>query len=105
MGIARSQGPGRRLALDDFGTGYSSLSYLEAFPFDVVKLDKAFVRGLGANERSEAVVKAVIRLGHDLGMMLCAEGVENERQLAFLRAEDCDLVQGYLLGRPGRVLP
>ena len=96
---------GIRLALDDFGTGYSSLSYLEAFPFDIVKLDKAFVRGLGSNLRAEAVVKAVIRLGHDLGMMLCAEGVETERQLGFLRAQSCDLVQGYLLGRPGRVAP
>ncbi len=96
---------GVRLALDDFGTGYSSLSYLEAYPFDIVKLDKTFVRGLGANERSEAVVKAVIRLGHDLGMMLCAEGVETERQLEFLRIHDCDLVQGYLLGRPGRIRP
>ena len=94
---------GVRLALDDFGTGYSSLSYLEAFPFDVVKLDKAFVRGLGSNKRSEAVVKAVIHLGHDLGMMLCAEGVETETQLAFLRDQDCDLVQGYLLGRPGDI--
>ncbi len=96
---------GIHLALDDFGTGYSSLSYLEAFPFDLVKMDKAFVAGLGTNARSETIVKAVIRLGHDLGMMLCAEGVETERQLAFLRDQRCDLVQGYLLGRPGQALP
>ncbi len=92
---------GVRLALDDFGTGYSSLSYLEAFPFDIVKLDKAFVRGLGSNRRSEAVASAIIKLGHDLGMRICAEGVETEHQLEFLREESCDYVQGYLIGRPG----
>ncbi len=95
---------GVQLALDDFGVGYSSLSYLEAFPFDLVKLDKAFVAGLGRSTRSESVVKAVIQLGHELGIKLCAEGVETESQLAFLRDQHCDLVQGYLLGRPGQAL-
>jgi EAL domain-containing protein (putative c-di-GMP-specific phosphodiesterase class I) len=95
------QAMGVHVALDDFGTGYSSLGYIEAFPFGVVKLDKAFVRGLGNSRRAEAVGRAVIRLGHDLGMTIVAEGVENQHQLAFLRQEGCDFVQGYLIGRPG----
>ena len=92
---------GVRLALDDFGIGYSSLSYLAAFPLDILKLDKAFVRGLGSNTMSETVARAILQLGHDLGMSVCAEGVETHQQLAFLREQNCDFVQGYLMGRPG----
>ena len=100
--IAQLKSLGIRLALDDFGTGYSSLSYLKRYPFDVIKLDKGFVSELGTDARAEAVARAVIRLGKDLGMEICAEGVEEQGQLGFLREAGCDLVQGYLIGRPGR---
>ena len=100
--IAQLKSLGIRLALDDFGTGYSSLSYLKRYPFDVIKLDKSFVSELGTDARAEAVARAVIRLGKDLGMEICAEGVEEQGQLGFLREAGCDLVQGYLIGRPGR---
>jgi diguanylate cyclase (GGDEF)-like protein len=96
---------GIQVALDDFGTGYSSLSYLRDLPFDKIKLDQSFVSVLGSNARSDAVACAIIDLGHRLNMAVCAEGVETEAQLDLLRREGCDLVQGYLLGRPGaRVL-
>ncbi len=98
--LARLKSLGVRLALDDFGTGYSSLSYLRRYPFDVIKLDKSFVSELGTDARAEAVARAVIRLGKELGMETCAEGVEERVQLEFLREAGCDLVQGYLVGRP-----
>jgi len=91
---------GVRIALDDFGTGYSSLAYLRQYPFDTVKLDRAFVAAIGDDARADAVARAIIQLGHGLDMTVCAEGVETPLQLAFLRAEKCDLVQGFLLGRP-----
>jgi EAL domain-containing protein (putative c-di-GMP-specific phosphodiesterase class I) len=99
--LAKLKSLGIRLALDDFGTGYSSLSYLKRYPFDVIKLDKSFVCELGTDERADAVARAVIRLGKDLGMEICAEGVEEHQQLEFLRQAGCDLVQGHLIGRPG----
>ena len=91
---------GVQVALDDFGMGYSSLAYLKAFPIDILKLDKSFVRGVGAESKDERLVEAVIRLAHGLGMLVLAEGVEQQRQLNFLMAEGCDLVQGYLIGAP-----
>ena len=91
---------GVQVALDDFGMGYSSLAYLKAFPIDILKLDKSFVRGVGAEPKDERLVEAVIRLAHGLGMLVLAEGVEHQRQLNFLMAEGCDLVQGYLIGMP-----
>ncbi|MDJ0390846.1 EAL domain-containing protein [Roseomonas sp. E05] len=95
---------GVRVALDDFGTGYSSLSYLERFPFDVLKIDRSFLRRLGQEPRAEVVLRATLRLGRELGMTVCAEGVEDKEQLAFLQQEGCDLVQGYLLGRPSETI-
>lgn len=91
---------GIRLALDDFGTGYSSLSYLSAFPFDTIKLDRSLVGDLCGNSRSRAVASAVLRLGHQLGMEVCAEGVERPEQVAILREDGYDWIQGYLIGRP-----
>ncbi|HWL80530.1 MAG TPA: EAL domain-containing protein [Roseomonas sp.] len=91
---------GVRVALDDFGAGYSSLGYLERFPFDVLKIDRSFLGRLGREPRAEVVLRATLRLGRELGMTVCVEGVENKEQLAFLQQEGCDLVQGYLLGRP-----
>ena len=86
--------------MDDFGSGYSSLSYLQAFPFDKIKIDRAFVMNLGRNPQSAAIVRAVIDLGHGLEMSIVAEGVETADQLAFLADEGCDAVQGYLIGKP-----
>jgi diguanylate cyclase (GGDEF)-like protein len=94
----RAMGVG--IALDDFGVGFSSLATLRDFPFNKVKLDRAFTKDLVIDPRADAVARAVLQLGRGLGMEVCAEGVETEEQLAFLRAERCDAVQGYLLGRP-----
>ena len=91
---------GVRVSIDDFGTGYSSLSYLKRFPVDVLKVDRSFVRGLGADGEDRAIVTAVIGLAHALDLTVVAEGVESEVQLRELRRLSCDAVQGYLLGRP-----
>lgn len=84
------------ISMDDFGTGYSSLSYLRSFPFDKIKIDQSFVRGLGERDDSLAIVRAAIGLGRNLGMTTLAEGVETDDQLGMLRAERCDEVQGFL---------
>ena len=91
------------IAMDDFGTGYSSLGYLQAFPFDRIKLDRAFTARLGCDDLSDAITRAVIGLGHTLSLQILAEGVETEKQRAFLKAEHCDLIQGYLYGRPAPI--
>ncbi|MFT8245035.1 EAL domain-containing protein [Roseomonas sp. BN140053] len=90
------------LSLDDFGTGYSSLGYLRRFPFDELKIDQSFVRGLGRDVESAAIIEAVLALGRSLGLSVVAEGVETEEQLGMLRSRGCPQVQGYLLGRPAR---
>jgi predicted signal transduction protein with EAL and GGDEF domain len=81
-------------------TGYSSLSYLQSFPFDKIKIDRAFVANLSHSGQSATIVRAVIALSRGLGMPVVAEGVETEAQRAFLAAEGCDAIQGYLVGRP-----
>jgi len=91
---------GVSFALDDFGTGYSSLSHLRSFDFERLKIDKSFVAGIGRDAGDEELTRAVIALCQRLGIEAIAEGVETEAQLAFLRAEGCDFVQGFLLGRP-----
>lgn len=88
------------LALDDFGTGYSSLSYLRKFPFDKVKIDKSFIDELTGSADCLAIVEAIIRLCGILKMGTTAEGVETQDQLDLLRSIGCELVQGYLIGRP-----
>ena len=98
--LRRLKGLGVRISMDDFGSGYSSLSYLQAFPFDKIKIDRAFVMNLGRNPQSAAIVRAVIRLGHGLEMSIVAEGVETEEQLNFLTEQGCDAVQGYFIGKP-----
>ena len=91
---------GARIAMDDFGTGYSSLSYLRSFPFDKIKIDQSFIHDLTTTEGANAIVRAITGLGNNLGMRTTAEGVENEAQLDWLRAEGCSEVQGYYFSRP-----
>ena len=91
---------GFKLALDDFGTGYSSLSYLRKFPIDRIKIDRSFVSSLPDDKVSEAVVRAVVRLGRTLGLSVVAEGVETEEQRQALSAAGCRGVQGFLTGKP-----
>jgi diguanylate cyclase (GGDEF)-like protein/PAS domain S-box-containing protein len=91
---------GVRIAMDDFGTGYSSFGYLQKFPFDTIKIDGSFIGALHTRSEADAIVRAVVSLGRSLGMRTCAEGVETAEQLAFLKAEGCDEVQGYYLSRP-----
>ncbi len=88
------------LSLDDFGTGYSSLAYLQRHPIDVVKIDRAFVRGLAPNSKNLALCRAIVTMAHDLGMQVVAEGVELEGERDLLVAAGCDYAQGYLFGKP-----
>jgi diguanylate cyclase (GGDEF)-like protein len=94
------QALGVSISLDDFGTGYSSLSYLRRFPFNKIKLDQSFVKGLSDDQESIAIVRAVTAMGRSLGMVTTAEGVETLHQLETLRAEACDELQGYYFSRP-----
>ena len=91
---------GVAVSMDDFGTGYSSLGYLQKFPFDKIKIDQSFVRDIDAHADRRAIIRAVNSLAATLGMKTIAEGVETEAELACIRAEGCDQVQGYLTGRP-----
>lgn len=91
---------GVRIALDDFGTGYSSLAYLRRFPFDTLKIDRAFVRELMTRHDARAIVKTILELARTLGMSTIAEGVEEPAQLEVLREAGCGSVQGYLAARP-----
>ena len=91
---------GGSIAMDDFGTGYSSLSYIRDFPIRALKIDTTFVSDLPSCSRAVAIAKTVLSLGHGLDLQVVAEGVETAEQLAFLRAADCDFVQGYFISRP-----
>jgi len=91
---------GVNMALDDFGTGYSSLSYLQKFPFQRLKIDRAFVASLGAVGNAGAIIQSIVTLGHALGMSVLAEGVETDQQRVLLRLAGCDELQGFLFARP-----
>ena len=90
---------GVRVSMDDFGTGYSSLSYLRSFPFDKIKVDQSFVRGLDTNRDAQAIIRAIASLGKGLGVTITAEGVETEAEMSRLRAEGCHEGQGFLFSR------
>lgn len=98
--LRRLKALGVGLAIDDFGTGYSSLGYLRHFPVDALKIDKAFVAGLGRDAGDAAIAAAVIGLAHTLGLRVVAEGIETAEQVGLLRAMGCEQGQGYRFGHP-----
>ena len=91
---------GVRIAIDDFGTGYSSLSYLKRFPIDTLKIDRSFIRDVSRNRDDAAIVKAIVAMARSLNLEVVAEGIETEDQLAFIRSQDCPVVQGFLFKGP-----
>ena len=88
------------LSIDDFGTGFSSLSYLNRLPVNELKIDKSFVLGMASNEHDEVIVRSTIDLGHNLGLTVVAEGVEDEDVWNKLGLLGCDAGQGYYMARP-----
>lgn len=98
--FARLRGMGVQVAIDDFGTGFNSLVCLERLPADAIKLDRTFIAQIFSSGRQARICAALIRLAHELGLEVVAEGVEEEEQRAWLREHGCDELQGYLLGRP-----
>ena len=97
--VAELRRLGTRIAMDDFGTGYSSLGYLCSFPFDKIKIDRSFIRGIEGNVEQKAVVRAIVGLGETLGKTITAEGIETAEELACLRAIGCEQGQGFLFSK------
>ena len=91
---------GVNLSMDDFGTGYSSLSYLKRFPINKLKIDQSFVRDATINSDDAAITSTIINMGRNLKLKVIAEGVETADQLAFLKQQGCDEIQGYFFSRP-----
>ncbi len=91
---------GVNIAIDDFGTGYSSLAHLKRFPIKNLKIDQEFTRQLPCNQRDAAITRSIIKMAHELGITVIAEGIEQQDQLQFLKQTNCDLGQGYYLAEP-----
>ena len=91
---------GAEILLDDFGSGYSSFGMLQDYDFDILKMDISFVRNIGVNKKSESILRAIIDMAHQLEIRLVAEGAETEEQVAFLRENGCDYIQGYYYYKP-----
>ena len=91
---------GFRISLDDFGTGFSSLSYLKDLPIDTLKIDKSFVDTAIKDKATNIITESVVDMVNKLGLETIAEGVEDQNQYEFLKRINCDIVQGYLMGRP-----
>ena len=91
---------GVHLSIDDFGTGYSSLAYLKQFSLDKLKIDRSFVQDLPGDAADAAIARTIVAVGHELRMVVAAEGVETQEQADFLREMGCDELQGYHFGRP-----
>jgi diguanylate cyclase len=91
---------GVRISIDDFGTGYSSMSYLKRLPVSELKVDRSFVAGMLACADDEVLVRSLVELGHNLGLTVVAEGVEDDATLQALEEVGCDVAQGYFLARP-----
>jgi EAL domain-containing protein (putative c-di-GMP-specific phosphodiesterase class I) len=98
--LADLKGLGLRLALDDFGTGYSSLSYLREFPVDIVKIDQGFIADIGREPTATAIIDAVTKLAHVIGLSVTAEGIETQTQREEITAIGCENAQGFLYARP-----
>ena len=98
--LAELHDEGIRISIDDFGTGYSSMAYLQRLPTDELKIDRSFVIDIATSERARHLVGSMVDLGHNLGLEVVAEGVEDEATLALLRDLGCDRAQGYVIGRP-----
>jgi EAL domain-containing protein (putative c-di-GMP-specific phosphodiesterase class I) len=94
-----------QISVDDFGTGYSSLAYLKRLPVNEIKIDKSFVQDMVTNWDGAAIVRSTIDLGHNLGLKVVAEGVEDEPTAALLREYGCDFIQGYHISRPAAAAP
>ena len=91
---------GMHVSIDDFGTGYSSLSYLHFYPIDILKIDRSFIMKLNEDSSVGRLVRSIVDLGHNMGMKIVAEGVENQAEVEALKSMDCDIVQGYYFSKP-----
>jgi EAL domain-containing protein (putative c-di-GMP-specific phosphodiesterase class I) len=91
---------GIKISLDDFGTGYSSLSYVNKLPIDIIKIDRSLIINLEEGSKNILIIKSIIMMAHGLNIRVVAEGVETEKQFDILNQLQCDLIQGYLIGKP-----
>ena len=98
--LTRLSEMGVRISIDDFGTGYSSLSYLKRLPIDEIKIDKSFILGMADDDNDATIVRSTIDLGHNLGLKVVAEGIEDQTTWDLLTRWNCDFAQGYFLSRP-----
>src|SRR5690606_27359423 len=96
---------GVKVSIDDFGSGYSSLTYLRKLPVDSLKVDRAFISEIPNAAGDMAITAAIVAMAHKLGLKVVAEGVETDEQLAFLQANQCDLIQGFLFSKPLALAP